>query len=76
MSEFRQPTMQCPQCSAEYEDLDGLSVLHCERCGYCKHASVTRKNGDWICDYCGKDISVKTILTIAYNTIIIASGYL
>ena len=44
------PTMACPQCGAEYEDFDGLGVLHCDSCGYCKHASVT----DGQCDYCGQ----------------------
>lgn len=44
-----QPTMQCPRCKREYEDFDGLPVIYCEACGYCRHASRT----DGICDYCG-----------------------
>ena len=44
------PAMACPQCGAEYDDFDGVGVLHCEHCGYCKHASIT----DGKCDYCGQ----------------------
>ena len=56
MKEFEQPKMQCPQCEAEYEDFDGLGVLYCVKCGFCKHASATHIDGKWICDYCGKDM--------------------
>jgi ssDNA-binding Zn-finger/Zn-ribbon topoisomerase 1 len=43
----------CPKCGAEQQDLDGFGVLHCPKCGYCSHASVT---GD-ICGLCGQKVS-------------------
>lgn len=47
MTEY--PTMQCPRCSHEQEDIDGFGALACDRCGWCTHPSAT---GD-ICDACG-----------------------
>lgn len=52
ISEEEQPKMNCPQCDLEYEDFDGFGILHCEKCGYCVHASIS---GD-VCDYCEKII--------------------
>lgn len=43
-----QTLMQCPQCNKVYDDFDGLGVLYCEQCGYCKHASYS----EGVCDYC------------------------
>lgn len=50
------PLMWCPRCHAEYEDHDGLGVLHCVACGYCTHPAAT---GD-ICDLCGADLRSAT----------------
>lgn len=44
-----QPMMACPRCKREYPDFDGLPVIYCEACGFCRHASCT----DGACDYCG-----------------------
>lgn len=44
-----EPTMLCPRCGQQYDDLDGFGVLHCEHCGFCTHASMT----DGRCDLCG-----------------------
>ena len=49
--EAAQPLTACPRCGHEKEDFDGLGVLYCTQCGYCKHASRT----DGKCDYCGKE---------------------
>ncbi len=51
---IEQPTMLCPRCGTEYEDYDGLGVLHCERCGYCKHPSASFENKIMTCDICGE----------------------
>ena len=45
-----QPLITCPGCGAEYEDFDGIGLLYCRKCGYCRHASITAGQ----CDYCGK----------------------
>lgn len=42
--------VECPKCGAVQQDLDGFGVPHCERCGYCTHASVTAG----VCDLCGE----------------------
>ena len=44
--------MQCPKCKEEYRDFDGFGVLHCVKCGYCKHASIT----GGVCEYCNKKV--------------------
>ena len=46
----RQPKVVCPKCGKEYDDFDGIEVLYCEVCGFCKHASMT----GGICDFCKK----------------------
>lgn len=46
------PSMECPKCLADYIDYDGFGVLYCERCGYCKHASII--DGKCLC--CGQSI--------------------
>ena len=71
MTEFDQPVMTCPQCGVEYKDFDGLGVLYCEKCGFCKHASLTmHENKRWRCDYCGKDMSIDMMRTLSQNIII------
>lgn len=47
----------CPCCGEGQEDLDGFGVVHCQRCGYCTHASQHADHGGFICDICGKRIS-------------------
>lgn len=42
----------CPECGEAQEDLDGFGVLHCPKCGYCTHASVT----GGVCGLCGKRV--------------------
>lgn len=42
----------CPECGESQEDLDGFGVLHCPKCGYCTHASVTGS----VCGLCGKQV--------------------
>jgi hypothetical protein len=49
--------VSCPQCGEGQQDLDGFGVLHCERCGYCTHASQHGDGTGFICDICGKRIS-------------------
>jgi hypothetical protein len=43
-----QPVMTC-RCGAEYADFDGMDVVFCFRCGFCRHFSRT----DGVCDACG-----------------------
>lgn len=43
------PLMQCPQCGAVMEDLDGFGVLAHNTCGFCTHPCIT----DDACDICG-----------------------
>ena len=48
------PTVACPKCGVEYEDMDGFGVLHCPSCGYCTHPSATGDGkGGYVCDLCG-----------------------
>jgi Zn finger protein HypA/HybF involved in hydrogenase expression len=51
--EYDPPTMTCPKCGKESEDLDGFGVLHCEACGYCTHDAI---DGDR-CSLCGLDFN-------------------
>ncbi len=57
MSEFEQPTMNCPACDREYEDFDGVGVVYCaptEGCGFCRHVAKTGDGaGRMVCDFCG-----------------------
>jgi hypothetical protein len=48
-----QPFMSCPRCAAEYPDFDGVGVLYCPRCGFCKHASRSLGPDGWVCGFCG-----------------------
>lgn len=50
------PTRECPKCGDVQPDLDGFGTLHCEKCGYCKHASIT----DGICGFCNERVREKT----------------
>lgn len=55
---FVQPTMDCPRCGTTYDDFDGLGVVFCDACGFCRHVTWS---GDWpgggrpemVCDFCG-----------------------
>lgn len=53
------PTRECPKCGDAQPDLDGFGTLHCEHCGYCKHASIT----DSVCEFCGKVVTHLTVNT-------------
>ena len=48
--QIEMPQMDCPKCTATYDDFDGLGVLYCHQCGYCKHASWI----DGVCQFCGE----------------------
>ena len=49
------PTCRCPKCGYIYADYDGLGVMKCNHCDYCKHlAKGMNDDGNWVCDYCGK----------------------
>lgn len=56
MNKEKQPIKECPKCGQEFLDFDGLGVLYCEECGFCKHASQSEKDGKWTCDYCGEEV--------------------
>ena len=56
-----QPKMECPICEAEYDDFDGIGVVYCPKCGFCRHLSLTKiresrdgtkKDERWRCDAC------------------------
>lgn len=45
--------LMCPVCRHDNgTDLDGLGCMHCTRCGWCNHRSLT---GD-VCDVCEVDV--------------------
>ena len=60
MSDFEDPTMNCPRCGAEHPDLDGLGfVAHVkpgyeDGCGWCSHPSRDGDGkGNMVCGICG-----------------------
>jgi len=44
------PSVTCPRCGAEGEDLDGFGFVHCPACDYCTHPSRT----GGVCEVCGE----------------------
>jgi hypothetical protein len=49
-----QPTMSCPRCGAVYDDFDGIGVVFCSACRFCRHLSRDGDGkGGWVCGACG-----------------------
>lgn len=55
MKDFKHPTMECPRCKRVYDDFDGVGVVYCEPCGFCRHVARSGDGkGNWKCDFCGE----------------------
>lgn len=47
------PMMSCPRCGKEQPDFDGIGVIFCEVCRFCRHLSRGFPAAEGVCNYCG-----------------------
>lgn len=57
MTEPLRVTVECPECQAVHEDLDGFGFVYCPACGHCTHPSADGGNDEgYYCTVCGRSV--------------------
>lgn len=81
MTNYDDPTMNCPQCGAEHPDFDGLGfVAHVkpgyeDGCGWCSHPSRDGDGkGNMVCGICG-DVKPEKEECAACGSLIVDFSY-